>query len=73
MELCETLRSRLASTVGPAVRVVLTIEGVPRLLIFGWTREEGLRQARDAVTLHFWGGAQVREAPLVEQLPRAAA
>jgi hypothetical protein len=53
--------------------VVLTIEGLPRLLIFGRTHEEALRQARDAITFHILAGAQGREAPLVELVPRAAA
>ena len=36
--------------------VVLTIEGLPRLLIFGRTREEALRRARDSLTFQLlWG------------------
>ena len=53
--------------------VVLTIEGLPRLLIFGRTREEALRRARDAISFHSSAGAQAIEPPLVELVPRAAA
>jgi predicted RNase H-like HicB family nuclease len=43
--------------------VVLTIEGLPRLLVFGRTREEALRQARHAITFHMLAAAQAGEAP----------
>jgi predicted RNase H-like HicB family nuclease len=55
--------------------VVLMIEGLPRLLIFGRTREEALRRAREALAFHLsaGAGAHAMESPLVELVPRAAA
>ena len=53
-------------------RVVLTIEGLPRRLIFGRTREEALCRAREAPIFHLPAGAQAVEPPLVELVPRTA-
>ena len=55
--------------------VVLTIEGLPRLLIFGRTREEALRRAREALTFQLSAGAEAHamEPLTVELVPRAAA
>lgn len=55
--------------------VVLTIEGLPRLLIFGRTRDEALRRAREALTFHVSAGAAAHamEPLTVELVPRAAA
>jgi hypothetical protein len=55
--------------------VVLTIEGLPRLLVFGRTREEALLRAREALAYHLstGTGAHAMEPALVELVPRAAA
>jgi hypothetical protein len=55
--------------------VVLTIEGLPRLLIFGRTREEALRRARESLTFQLSARTEPHgeEPPLVELVPRAAA
>jgi len=53
--------------------VVLTIEGLPRLLIFGQTREEALRRAREALIFQLSVGTHAIDPPLVELVPRAAA
>jgi hypothetical protein len=54
--------------------VVLTIEGLPRLLIFARTREEALRRAGEALTFQLSAGARAHalEPPLLELVPRAA-
>jgi hypothetical protein len=55
--------------------VVLTIEGLPRLLIFGRTRDEALRRAREFLTFQLSAGTEPHgeEPLLVELVPRAAA
>jgi hypothetical protein len=53
--------------------VVLTIEGLPRLLIFGQKRDEALRRAGEALTFQLSAGTHATEPPLVELVPRAAA
>ena len=55
--------------------VVLTIEGLPRLLIFGRTRDEALRRARESLTFQLSAGTERHgaEQPLVELVARAAA
>ena len=50
--------------------VVLTIEGLPRLLVFGETPDEALRRAREAVGFQLCGAGCDAGRPIVELVPR---
>jgi predicted RNase H-like HicB family nuclease len=50
--------------------VVLTIEALPRLLIFGETPEEALRRAREAIGFQLGDAIRGMGRPIVELVPR---
>ena len=50
--------------------VVLTIDALPRLLIFGATPEEALRHAREAIGFQLGDTNRGSGRPLIELVPR---
>jgi predicted RNase H-like HicB family nuclease len=50
--------------------VVLTVEKLPRLLIFGETIEDALRRAREAISFRLRDASRSVERPAVELVPR---
>jgi hypothetical protein len=50
--------------------VVLTVEALPRLLIFGETPEDALRRAREAIGFQLCDASRTVDRPSVELVPR---
>lgn len=50
--------------------VVLTVEALPRLLIFGDSPEEALRRAREAIGFQLGDSIRDSGRPIVELVPR---